>query len=69
MDGHDEDGKPIMQYDEAYWGKDGQKVFSLGHSCDEWVIGDKKKALEFIAQLQELVDSVEEPTLVQEDTL
>lgn len=32
------------------------KVYNLPHSCDNWVIGTRKEALQLIEDLQKLLD-------------
>lgn len=54
MNGKDDNGKPIMDYGEASFDSD-KPVFYLGHSCDEWIIGDHEQAEAFIKQLQALM--------------
>lgn len=46
------------------------KGFYLGHSCDEWVIGDIEKAKKFAADLLKTIAEVESatrPTTVTEE--
>ena len=48
MDGHDNNGVPLMFYDNEWgYGSEDVKKFSLGHSCDRWVIGTIEEAEEF----------------------
>lgn len=42
-----------------YGGNDLEGEFWLGHSCDEWVIGDIEAAKEFLKDLETLIKQVE----------
>lgn len=54
MDGHDDNGEPIICCDDG--NLDSEKLFYLGHSCDEWIIGGSEQVKEFISELQKLLD-------------
>ena len=42
---------------------DGQKVISLPHSCDSWIIGGEKEARQLIADLEEAIKKLTPTTI------
>ena len=67
MDGHDNNGAPLMFYDNEWgYGSEDVKKFSLGHSCDRWVIGTIEEAEEFHRLLGDMImKAKEKPDEVQ----
>lgn len=57
MDGHNSENEPIIGYDEL--NGEEKPVFFLGHSCDEWIIGDIEQAKEFHKLIGEIINKVE----------
>lgn len=58
MNGRDADGEAIIEYKPDFNDDDKLKLM-LGHSCDEWIIGDLEEAKHFYAQLGAAIDRVE----------
>lgn len=57
MDGHNSKGLPLMFYDNEWdYGSEETKKFSLGHSCDRWVIGTLDEAVQFHNLLGEMIE-------------
>jgi len=57
MDGHNDNGLPLMFYDNEWdYGSEEVKKFSLGHSCDRWVIGTLQEAIEFHKILGSMIE-------------